>query len=223
MPHYFLLHDSARFVTEVQPALAASRRQRSFEPCRSLCSELAPAVRAYGEAYHVSTAGALPLAVVEGLPFDRTFWRGLVDEILLYGAVEMPEIQTAPDALARLVTGGTGFQTVPQAGSLCGERELLPPILQAHFGSRDLTFGAVCFRPEQVGINDQADVSRLGDCLTYVEPQLWRTTDLSNPCESNDADELEAELDCLRTSFEQLRQLYERARDHRQVVICEVV
>jgi hypothetical protein len=103
MPHYFLQHDAERFVKQIQPALGASWRRRSFEPCRALCSELAPAVRAYGNAYHVSTAGALPIAVVDGLPFDRTLWRGLVSEILLYGAAEMPEIQTAPEALARLL------------------------------------------------------------------------------------------------------------------------
>jgi hypothetical protein len=223
MPHYFLLHDAERFVTQIQPALAASRRQGSFEPCRTLCQDLAPAVRAYGEAYHVSTAGALPFAVVEGLAYDRILWRGLVGEILLYGAAEMPEIQTAADALARLVIHRTDWQSDLQAGALYGERELLPPILQAYYGSRDLTFGGAFYRPEQVGLNDQADVSRLAHYLASIDLHSWRTDDVSNPDAITDEDELEAELDCLRDSFEQLRQLYERARDQQQVVICEVV
>ena len=59
------------------------------------------------------------------------------------------------------------------------ERESLPPILQAHRGSRDLTFGAAVYRPEHAGYNNAADVARLADYLAAVRPEHWTPADLA--------------------------------------------
>ena len=39
---YFLLLDGALFAERMRPALAASWRRRSFEPCREFCAALLP-------------------------------------------------------------------------------------------------------------------------------------------------------------------------------------
>ena len=52
MSDYFLLLDAALFEEHIRPALAASWRMRSFQPCRSLCASLLPAARTYAERYH---------------------------------------------------------------------------------------------------------------------------------------------------------------------------
>jgi hypothetical protein len=79
MADYFLLLDGKTFEGEVRPALAASWRQRSFEPCRALCAGLASAARSYAERYHV-VGESLVVRAAAGLPFDRAIWRLLVGE-----------------------------------------------------------------------------------------------------------------------------------------------
>src|SRR6516164_7163015 len=151
MPLYFLLHDAARFHEALRPALAEAWRRRSFEPCRALCSALAPAAVGFAERYHTGHDEPLLAQVARGgVPFDRDFWRLLVGEALLYGAASVPEILTAPDTLCRLLAAGSESA----------------PIRQAHFGSRDLTFGGGFYRPDAAGLNDVADVARLAEYLT---------------------------------------------------------
>src|SRR5262249_28920382 len=131
MADYFLVLDAAFFENEIRPALAAGWRAPNFEPCRALCGALTPPPVPFSLQYHTGDEEPCLARISAGLPFDRAFWRLLVGEVLLVAATEIPELQTCPETLCRLL-----------ASHQCGERsrDELPPILQAHRGSRDLTF-----------------------------------------------------------------------------------
>ena len=171
MPLYFLIHDAAAFHDQVEPALAAAWQQRSFAPCLRLCSALLPAVRSFAERYHTDPDGSLLDQAAHGLPFDRDCWRLLVSEVLLYGAVDIPELEIAPDTLLCLLAPDRVTRDLVP-------REQFVPIQQAHYGSRDLVFGGAFYRPEQAGYNDIADVARLAEYLARVDPQRWNAADL---------------------------------------------
>jgi len=120
---YFLVIPGDLFEGQIRPALAQSRRLRSFEPCRSLCRSLLPAARAFRERYHSGSAESIvellgerrgvspPIPAPRGLtppgsprraarqelPFDRDLWKQLVGEVLLFSAVEIPEFQLPAD------------------------------------------------------------------------------------------------------------------------------
>jgi hypothetical protein len=213
MADYFLLLDGRTFEDEVRPALAASWRQRSFEPCRALCASLAPAARTYVERYHIG-GESLVVGVAGGLPFDRSFWRLLVGEVLLVAAVDIPEFQAAPDTLARLLA--PDFDPSVEL-----PRERRPPIIQAHQGSRDLTFGAATYRPEFAGYNDAGDVARLAGYLAAVRPEDWTTAALHGL--PGDEEEHADELAFAREWFPVLRDLYLGARERGQVLVIEQV
>ena len=205
MADYFMLLDAAAFEGRTRPALAASWRLRSFDPCRALCVELAPAVRAYAERYHVGGEESLPARVAAGLPFDRDYWRGLVAEVLLYTAVDIPEFQTCEDALCLLLASGC---------------ERPASIRQAHHGTRDLTFGAAVYRPEHAGYNNAADVARLADYLAAVRSEAWTADDLvSLP----DEEEREEGLAFAREWFPALADLFRRAQERGWVVVHESI
>ena len=173
MADYFLMLDAAAFEGRVRPALAASRRLHSFDPCRALCAELAPAARAYAERYHVGGDESL---------VDRVAGRPVVRPRRLAGAGRRGAAvhgrgNPGISDLRRnaLPAAGAGITD----GKEITERESLPPILQAHRGSRDLTFGAAVYRPEHAGYNNVADVARLADYLTAVRPERWTPADLA--------------------------------------------
>ncbi len=212
MADYFLMLDAAPFEGRVRPALAASRRLRSFDPCRALCAELAPAARAYAERYHVGGDEPLVVRVAGGLSFNRDAWRALVGEVLLFTAVEIPEFQTCEETLGVLLAPGQEDKDIT-------EREYLPPILQAHRGSRDLTFGAVVYRPDHAGYNNAADVARLADCLAAVRPERWTPTDLAGLADA----EREEELAFAREWFPALVDLFRRARERGCVLVHESI
>src|SRR5262245_5899871 len=161
---YLLLHDADAFHRRLAPALAASWHQRTLAPVADLAAELAPALDAFAERYHL-TADEQPLLrrVTADTPIDRRLWRHLAGELLLYAAADAPARQTAPDTLAHLL--GAERNASGEAG-----REQSAPIRQAHYGSRDLDFGGVAYRPEQAGLNDVADVARLTEYLTAADP-----------------------------------------------------
>jgi hypothetical protein len=214
MPIYFLLLDAASFHRQLSPALTASYRQRSFGPCSSLCISLVPAALEFRDRYHTGTDEPLLGRVIRGLPFDRGLWRLLVGEIILYAAVDVPEMQTAPETLARLLDGdGQQPHDTP--------RERWTPIRQAHLGSRELVFGG-SYRPDQAGLNDTADVRRLAAHLAAVDSTTWTAAalaDIAGP----DAEDQEDELALARDCFIGLRHLYRRAAEQAQVIVCEVL
>jgi hypothetical protein len=222
MADYFLVLDGARFENEIRPALAASWRRRNFGPCRPLCAALTPAARAYAQRYH--TGGAEPVVgqVARGLPFDRHFWRALVGEVLLFAADEIPEFQTCADTLCCLLAPEHYRATVRSPhGHL--PREQLPPIRQAHEGSRDLTFGAAVYRPEHAGYNNGADVARLADYLDSVRPESWTPASLEGLRDAADEGECADELAFAREWFPVLRDLYRGARERGRVLAHESI
>src|SRR5262245_60907892 len=128
MPIYFLIHDGPRFHERIRPVLAESWRIRSFEPCKSLAAEL------LAKAWEFIPDAAEPMLarlVGQGLPFDRDCWRMVVGEVLMFAALDMPLIQTAPETLRCLLEPATYR---PERGP----REGFTPIEQVHFGARDL-------------------------------------------------------------------------------------
>ena len=207
MADYFLVLDAALFAEQLQPALAASWRQRSFDPCRAVCAALLPAARAYAERYHTGTDEPLLSRVGAGLSFQREFWRALAGELLLFAATEIPEIQTCEETLIRLLAPGCA-PAIP--------RSQWPPIVQAHRGSHDLTFGAAVYRPEHAGLNDRADVARLADYLDTVKPETWTAAALADV--EVDAEE---EIDFARDWFPALADLFRRVHAHGQMVVHE--
>jgi hypothetical protein len=216
MADYFLTLHAEDFEGRARPALAAGRRLRSFEPCRALCAGLVPAARAYAERYHVGGEEPLVRRVAAGLPFSREAWKALVGEVLLVTAVEIPELQTCEETLCRLLASGCG-------GEGLGDRERLPPILQAHRGSRDLTFGGVAYRPDHAGYNSTADVARLADYVAEVRPERWTPADLIGLPGAEGGEDREEELALAREWFPALADLFRRARERGCVLVHESI
>jgi hypothetical protein len=212
--HYFLLLDATSFEKQIRPALAASWQKRSFEPCRDLCTALLPAARSYLERYHAGPDEPLLSLVSQGLPFDRDYWRHLVSEMLLFSAVEIPEVQVCEDTLCCLLAPANYRSGLT-------EREHLAPIQQVHRGTRDLTFGTAIYRPEYAGYNNCADVARLAEYLTQVRPERWTAADLRDLREVSTAEDREEELAFAREWFPALRAMYERAWDRGEVIVQE--
>ena len=216
MPVYYMLLDADWFNGRMSPALADSWRLRSFDPCRPLCAELAPAALGFKEG--VPAGGAEPLLwkVARDLPFDRHFWKLLVGELLLYGAAEIPEIQIAAETLCCLLAPENYRQAaVPRAR--------YAPIQQAHFGTRELLFGRHCYRALDAGYNDVGDVARLCDYLASQNPDAWSITGLVSLRDVTADEERQEELDFAREWFPALHDLYQRASAQKQLVICETL
>jgi hypothetical protein len=216
MPLYHLLLEASSFHDRIHPALAATWLRRSFEPCRPLCDALLPAARSFAERYRLGPDEPLLAQVARGLPFDRDFWRHLVGEVLWYSAAEIPEFESAPESLCCLLA--------PQRyGERTMVRERFAPIEQAHYGARDLVFGGAYYRPDHAGYNGTLDVERLAEYLDALDPQTWTVSGLT-PLEGVASEEDRAEeLEFVRDWFPALRDLYRRARDRRQIVVCEIL
>jgi hypothetical protein len=216
MAHYFFVLEGKWFEEEVRPALGACRRQRSFAPALRLCATLRPAAEAFTRRYH--TAELFLMTLGPGIPFDRDLWRLLVGEVLLVGAVAIPEFQTCEDTLCCLLA-----PEVYRAGDWTSRpRAQLPTIVQAHRGSRDLTFADAVYHPQRCGYNNSDDVARLTAYLEALRPEDWTATQLDALQGTVEADRAE-ELEFSREWFPSLRELYQEARAHGRVVVTEEV
>lgn len=213
MPAYYMLLDARRFTEEIRPAFAASWRSRSFEPCRALAAALTAELQQFARKYHSDPSTSLLAQIQEELPFDRHIWRLLVGETLLYAATAIPEFQTAPETLTCLLAPGHN----------AARREELAPIQQAHFGSRDLSFGTAIYRPEAAGLNELDDVRRLRSYLCSLDPAAWTARDLAGLPGEHSEDDLQDELDFARDWLPALQQLYEQAASQHQVVVYELL
>lgn len=224
---FFLVLPTDLFEGQIRPALSHSYRGRSFEPCRILCQTLVPAVRAYQERYFSGSTESMLEQVARGRSFDRSWWKQLVGEVLLYAAVEVPEFQLASDTWCCLLAAELYHRN--QAGidpsdsqAFLGSRERFAPIQQALWGTQDLTFGSAVYRPDQAGLNLGPDVRRLADYLEGIEPSQWQESSLEGlrGCEPDDWAE---ELAYARDWFPELRALYRRVADGEQVVVQEQI
>jgi hypothetical protein len=207
MSLYFYLFEAALFHEIMKGSLARSYRQRSFTPCQSLCRHLVAKSTTI-------PSDALIWAILAGLPFDRTYWHGLVGECLVHGAHDIPRLATAPDTLCCLLAPD-------QLGKHDLPRSLYAPIQQAHFGTRDLRFGTGFYRPDHVGLNDSADVHRLAAYLESVNPVVWDAQGLAILPECSSDEERAEELAYVRDWWPSLVELYQNARDRDWVVVCE--
>jgi hypothetical protein len=215
MADYFFVLDAADFETRLRPALTAAYRRRSFEPLRPAAAELTAAARLYGERYHAGGDEPLLARLEHGLTFDRLLWRTLVSEILLFTAMEIPEFQTNADALCLLLAPSHYQEQVT-------ERARLAPIQQAHRGSRDLTFGAAVYRPDQAGCNTAADVARLADYLQAVRPDAWTDAELIG-LRDVPPEDLADELAFTQEWFPALVDLYRRAQTAGRMIVHESI
>jgi hypothetical protein len=216
MPLYFLLLSETLFRKRLRPAMAASWLQRSFEPCRSLCAETLPSARAFADRYHVNLEQAIVGNLAAGMAFDRDLWTALVGEVLWFNASEIPDIPTAPEALCCLLAPDRfALGDVP--------RDQFAPIQQALYGTRDLVLGGRYYRPDQVGYNEAADIARLADYLASIDPQRWTPNDLVALKELTDEEERADELEYVRDWFPALCELYQRARQREEIVVCEII
>jgi hypothetical protein len=216
MAEYFLCLDAEVFLQCIRPALADSWRQRSFAPCRTLCNELLPAARDYTQRYHTGEEETLVARVAAGFPFDRACWRLLAGEVLLFAAVEIPELQSNAETLCCLLAP-------EQYRSGATIREQFAPIQQVLRGSRDVTFGAAVYRPEQAGYNGPDDVTRLAAYLAAVQPERWTVDDLRPLRDMEDEDDRADELAFVREWFPVLVELYQRCQAERRVLIIESI
>jgi hypothetical protein len=207
---YFFVLEARDLSERIAPALGASWRRRSFAPCVGLCHELGAAIRRFQERFHVLPQDMLLTQVARGLAFDRGVWRALAGEILLVSATEIPELETSPATLARLV----------DHRPLCMVRSEFSPIEQSHFGSRDLVFGTAYYRPEHAGWNDADDVKRLAGHLASLDSRQWTVADLA-ALEGLAEEERAEELAYVREWWAALVDLYGRAAEAGRVIICE--
>ena len=216
MAEYFLCLDADTFHQRIRSSLGASWRQRSFEPCRSLCEQFLPAAREYTQRYHIGEEETLVARIAKGLPFDRACWRLLAGEVLLFAALEIPEFPSNAETLCCLLS--------PDASRLNEDsRESFSPIQQTLHGSRDVTFGSAVYRPERAGFNDAGDVARLADYLATVEPQRWTVDDLRQLHDLEDDDERADELAFVREWFPVLVDLYRRTQVQGRIMVVESI
>jgi hypothetical protein len=198
---YFYVHDATFFHEVLRPSLARAHRGKSFAPCQDLCRRLLTPD---------APRDAIIRAVLGGLLFERGFWQAVTGECLVVGAVDVPRVQTAPDTYRCLLA--------PSAHSV---RAGYSPIEQAHFGTRDLTFGTGFYRPDRAGLNDVDDVGRLATYLEAIDPEKWTTDDLLSLMNCADEEERTEELADARAWWPGLVSLYREARERGQVIVCE--
>lgn len=216
MAEYFLCLNAETFLHQLRPALAASWRLRSFEPCRSLCNQLLAAVHDYTRRYHLGDEQTLVAQAAAGLAFDRACWRLLVGEVLLFAAADIPEFPSNTETLCCLLAP-------EQYGREDTLREQFAPIQQALRGSRDVTFGTAVYRPEQAGFNDANDVKRLAAYLTAVQPERWTAESLRPLSDLEDDEERSDELAFVREWYPALVELYQRAEAEQHVLVIESI
>jgi hypothetical protein len=204
---YFYILERNFFHVIAKTPLAESNRQRSFRPCLDLCRYLLAKNAEIPK-------DALVHAILSGLPFDRVFWHGLIGECLVYGAEDIPRVNTAPESICCLLA--------PDGlGQLDGPRAAYPPILQIHFGTRDLQFGNGYHRPDRAGLNDANDIERLAHYLENVDPALWSPSALEPLGSFSDDEQRAEELAYVRDWFPCLVELYQSARARDRVIVCE--
>lgn len=203
---YFHVLDRDFFRETMVPALSESRRRRTFDSCQELCRKICARTAAPPE-------DALLRQVAQGLTFTIDFWHGLIGECLVHGADELPRVQTDPIALTCLLA--------PEQFS-AGDvpREHFAPIQQAHFGTRDLRFGAGFYRPDHAGWNDADDIARLVAYLETIDPSTWTPSGLGALKGLDDTERAEVVAD-LQAWWPDFVALYRSARDQGQIIVCE--
>ena len=196
MADYLLVHDGLRFA-HLRPVLGDAWWRRSFVGCTPHVEAWRAAALYYANAYHIDPQELFLVGFGPKTSFTSSSWRTLVGEILVVTAVEMPELPSHLESLARL----------------------LPPALakDALQGCGDLTFGLATYRPGLAGFNTVDDNRRLLSELRAIVPASWSASMLR--ADELDDEDLLDELAYSREWFAVLVDLYERVvRDDRVIV-----
>lgn len=208
MLHYFYLLNRDWMHGALRPALTASWRQRSFQPCVTLCRDLLD--------WEDAADASIVAAIAKGMRFDRVFWHALIGECLILGADAMPRLEIAWPTLRRILAPDRVAADV-------AERLGFSPFEQAYFGARDLRFGGGWHQPEYVGWNDVGDIARLVSYLQSVDPAAWSPAALHGLPNLADDSEREEELADARAWWSALVEMYANAHVAGQVIVCERV
>jgi hypothetical protein len=214
MADYFLVHDPDLLDHQLRPALGRAWWQRRFDPCLELCRDFLPAARAYAQRYHIHLDETV-LAHVEQLSFDRTLWRTLAGELLLFTARDVPEL-SIPAATLSCLLSPDQLPTRP------ADRAAFAPIHQALYGARELTFGPAVYRPEHAGLNHRADVEALAGYLGGIRTGDWSPEQLASLPDLDEADRAD-EVDMAREWFAALATLYADCARAGHVLVLEQI
>jgi hypothetical protein len=204
MPLYFMLHDPQRFHGLLSPALAASWRQRRFDSCEQLRTELSAELSRFVEENRIRREDLFLFRAGPSIPFGRDLWRVLIGEVLLCAAADVPEIPAAVETLRRLLPSDDR-------------------IIQAHHGTHPLVFGGGWYRPDNAGYNDRADIARLLKFLQELQPASWTIADFGPWREGESEEQRRDELEFARAALPSLCALHERAMKNEQLIICELM
>jgi hypothetical protein len=215
MADYFLVHDPDVLDGQLRPALARTWRLRSFAPCVDFCTSCTAAARDQAVRFHLPFDQTVLAHVADGLPFDRTLWRTLAGELLLFAALDVPELPLPAATLSCLLSG----DHAPQRPV---DRALFAPIHQALYGARELTFGPIAYRPDQAGLNARDDVARLAAYLAGVRPDNWSARDLYCLADLDEADR-DDELELAGEWWPALVDLYQRCVAAGYVLVLEQI
>src|SRR5262245_55811427 len=150
---YFMAIRAEWFHGKLSGSLRACWQQRSFTPAFEICRESAESAQSFVQRGGEVDIPPLTLLVPRGLAFDPDRWRVLAGELMLFGAAELPELETPLESYAAVM----GLEMPCFRGEFT-------PIQQAILGSRDLRFGCG-YRPDYAGWNDLDDVRRLRSWL----------------------------------------------------------
>src|SRR2546423_5350820 len=91
---YFMVLPAEWFREGLAGSLRECWRRRSFRAITTICEELTGAARNFIQCDMDGTSPPLTLQVPRGLAFDPNRWRLLAGELMLFAAVELPEIET---------------------------------------------------------------------------------------------------------------------------------
>jgi len=198
MSQYFFVHDYERYHGLIAPALANSALRRDFAPCRECCVQLKSHLTTFAQRYRLRLEDCVWPRILNGMKYDRRLWTTFAGELLLFGAMDVPEIATASEELTQFL----------------GNCEL---IRQMHDGTRDIKFGHRVYRPDAAGLNDRDDVVRIATLLGGLETAQW--TIEGGTGELDKAETLAFARDC----FIALNDLYQNAAIYGQIIICEEI
>src|SRR5262245_17995157 len=204
---YFMAIPADWFHTRLSGSLRMCWRLRSFAPAVEICRELAISARRFIQREAGSEMPPLTLLVPEGLTFAPDRWRTLSGELMLFGAAELPELETPLES----------YSAVMGLEMPCFRADFTP-IQQAILGGRDLQFGGY-YRPDHAGWNDLADIARLHSWFAAIDMEKWTSAGLTHvPMEDRDD-----ELAFLREWFPALRAMCCRCHDRELVLASEEI
>src|SRR5262245_132729 len=100
---YFMAIPRNWFHERLSRSLRSCWRERSFAPVVEICRELAFSARSFVQLGSEGETSPLTLLVPNGLTFDPNRWRTVAGELMLFGAAELPELETPLDSYSAVL------------------------------------------------------------------------------------------------------------------------